>query len=232
VAPAITEEELPDFEALRQLLRELAEWNEKGLIQSARVICNERITDATADMESPTETVYLTDPRALAGDRIPLAILLESEEALPYPKIGHVTKRSETERVDEILALPKLSQTLNRGSRYEFVVLAKKRDRDAFALTKILRSLGADCTLLHESAEEWQFVKALLGAQTVLLCGDVKIPTGEQAKFAQQVLRAAGGAIVQLGENPNLPDQVADLILPEGISMTVLKQIQCKTEEK
>ena len=53
----------------------------------------------------------------------------------------------------------------------------------------------------------------------------------EQVQFARQVLKLAGGHVVQLHENADLPNDFADQVLQDGISMEYLRQIQLNFEK-
>ena len=230
VAPAIGKDGLVVFDALRALLKELAEFCRQGDIQSVRVLCEERITDAVAQMVTDALTSHLTDADALAGDRLPLAILFESVSMLPYPEIGYVTEKEAPMTASVTVQLPKLSNTLNRTDRYRVVLIGKPADRDSIALSKKIRDHGADCVRLCDTASEFVLCAEIIGAQLVLLCGDVDLPDGDQLTFARRVLREAGGMVIQLGENVNLHPNFADHILFDGLGEAILTQIAGETD--
>ncbi|MBR7098211.1 MAG: hypothetical protein IKC59_02255 [Clostridia bacterium] len=230
VAPALGKDGLVDFDALRALLKELDEFCRQGDIQSVRILCAERITDAITQMETDALTSHLTDADALVGDRLPLAILFEATALLPYPVIGYVTEKEAPTTEPSIIQLPKLSSTLNRTDRYCVVLIAKSADRNAIALSKIIRDHGADCVRLCDSVPEFVLCRELLAAQLVILCGAVALPNGDQLSFARRVLKEAGGTVIQLGENGNLPQNFADHVLPNGICESNFTQIAGETD--
>ena len=232
ITPLLDGSGYPDFQALRALLKELRELHKQGVISAARVLSNQRLTDAVLQMETDDLTFHLTDPRALVGDALPLAIVLEAGADLPYDKIGYVKKQIVSPHEDNPVPLPILSQTLNRGEAYEVLILAKAGDTDSLMLARLLRGYGADCTLLHDpKALYYELSRQMMHAQAVFVCGEVEIPVGAQISFARDVLRSAGGTVIQLGNNPKLPDLFADQILFDGISRSVLMNIQSKNEK-
>lgn len=230
VAPAVGKNGLVDFDALRALLKELSEFCRQGDIQSVRVLCAERITDAIVKMETDALTSHLTDADALVGDRLPLAILFEASSMLPYPMIGYVSEKEAATEEPSVFQFPKLSETLNRTDRYRVVLIGKATDHDTIALAKIIREHGADCIRLSDTAPEFVLCNELLGAQLVLLCGEVDLPLGDQLLFARRVLKEAGGSVIQLRENVNLPQNFADHVLFNGISKAILTPIAEETD--
>ena len=231
VTPALGKDGLPDFNALRSLLKELAEFCRQGDIQSFRVVCNERITDVAALMETSALTCHLTNPEALVGGKLPLAILLEASCLLPYGNVGYVTDRQPESVLTEEIRLPKLTEALNRGDRYEVVIFSKQKDVGAAALAQYLRKMGVVCTRQDETVSESLLSRAVLGAQILFLCGDVTIPQGGQTEFALRVLREAGGIVLQLGKSANSVSDHADHTLPDGISGEILMQIAMETDD-
>lgn len=228
ISPALDDNGLPDFEALRSLLRELTEFCQQGNILSTRVLCNQSILDTVSKMETRAFTYHLTDATTLTGEAIPLAILLETSALLPYRRIGYVKEQNLPTVQESNLQLPKLSDTLNRGEQYEALILSKQGDIDAFSLSRFLSSQGIQCQRMDETASEEQISRAFLHAQVVLLCGAVMLPMGKQIRFARQVLRNAGGAIYQLGENNSLPSDLADRILSNGIAKSLFDDLETK----
>ena len=231
VEPSFTANGLPDFAALRKLLKELSHYHEQGLIQSARVFSNQSLADALAEMETKLLTYSLNDPQTLTEEALPLAILLEADAGLPYRAIGSVKPREDTVAPSAELTLPSLENVFNHGGCSEAVIFSERADVDAVILSSILRSMEIRCSLLDEFASEKSFAKALMNAQIAFICGEAKIPMNEQMQFARQVLKMAGGVVLQLGENPHLSTDFADYVLPDGISSEVLQQIAPKIEK-
>ncbi len=231
ISPVFDQNGLPDFNALRALLRELAEFCRQGDLHSVRILANQRLTDAMVEMETDALTFHLTDHSALVGDALPLAILFESSALLPYPCVGYVKDRVASASEDSAFSLPNFNDVLNRGEEYEVLILSKQNDLGAAALAQLVRNAGARCARLNETAAESQIARAMLTAQAVFLCGDVAIPTGKQITFARRVLRAAGGAVLQLGSNENLSEDFADHCFPNGVPKTLFAYFGKKNEK-
>ena len=231
ISPIFDANGLPDFHALRALLRELAEFCRQGDLHSVRILANQRLTDAMVEMETDTLTFHLTDHNALVGEALPLAILFESSALLPYPCVGYVKDRVPSTSEDLTFSLPNFEDVLNRGEEYEVLILSKQNDLGAAAFEQLVRGAGAQCTRLDETTTESQLARAMLSAQVMFLCGNVSIPMGKQTVFARRVLRAAGGTVLQLGSNENLPENFADHCFPYGISKTLFASFAKKNEK-
>ena len=230
VSPVTDENGLPNFDALRQMIRELKEFCNRGIIKSARVLCNERITDAVEAMETDKFSFHLTDGAALTGAEIPMAIILESAEKLPYSVIGYVTARENVTSESTSVKVPAFEETINRGDSYEILILSGETDMDAVNLARILQSKGANCVTLFDTTPNGVIARAMMGAQLVILCGDYTPDISEQISFACRVLREAGGRILRLKRTANLPDEIADFSLSEGLSSDLLAQIALQCE--
>ena len=228
VAPVFTERGIPDFNALRQLLKELSLYREKGTVQGFGLVCGESVLDALVAMETDELTFHLTDQASLVGEPIPLAILLLSNESLPYHEIGYVKQKEPKSQHVLPQRLPKNHEAFNQGEEYEILIVAKPTDRDAICFSKILNAMGFFCTLMSENASEEQFAKQMMNSQIVFLCGDVALPISDRVRFAVHVIQLAGGAVLQLGTNENAIADLADQRLLNGISMDILQQIFAK----
>jgi len=230
VAPIVNEDGLPDFDALRKMIRELASFCSQGYVESVRVLCNERITDAVQLMETDKLTCRLTDGAALSGAELPLAILLETSAKLPYKVIGQVTDRAVTEVPSSSVQIPAFESTLNRGDSYEILILSKQNDVDAINLSRILNSRGARCANLFDTTPDGIVARAIMRAQLVILCGEYPTCVDEQISFAVRVLHEAGGSILRVGNQRKLSCDIADFVLPRGISEDILSQIAAQSE--
>ncbi len=230
VSPITDEDGLPDFDALRKMIRELAEFCKQGVIRSVRVLCNERITDAVEAMETDTLSFHLTDGAALTGEEIPLAILIESAEKLPYATIGYVTARENAAAEAPSIPIPLFEEALNRGDCYEILILSEQTDVDAFNLSRILGSRGANCINLFDTTPNGIVARAMMSAQLVILCGEYAPEDSEQISFASRVLHEAGGLILRLGSDAKSSPDLADFTLSDGISSDLLAQISLQSQ--
>ena len=225
VSPVTEQNGLPNFDALRNMIRELSELCKQGSIKSVRVLCNARITDAVQDMETDHLTFHLTDGAALAGEEIPLAILLESGDTLPFTVIGSVTKEKDSKKDAFSPYLPVLEETLNRGDAYEVLILSKQTDVDALNLTRILEHRGARCTNLFDSTPDGIVARAIMVSQLVILCGEYAPVINEQTSFAIRVLHEAGGRMLRIGNHSKITPDLADFTLENGITEEILSRI-------
>ena len=225
VSPVMDQNGLPNFDTLRRMIQDLSECCKQGSVKSVRVLCNERITDAVQAMETDPLTFHLTNGAALVGERIPLAIILESDDTLPFTAIGTVTERENWKNDECSLRLPVLSETLNRGDFYEVLILSNQTDVDALNLVRILTHKGAHCTHLFESTPNNIVARAMMGAQLVILCGDCTPAPNEQTSFALRVLHEAGGIVLRVGDCTEITPDMVDFTLKEGISVEILSQI-------
>lgn len=216
VTPLLANDNIPDFKALRHLLSTLSELNRRGEIKSARVLCGESLTDAVQALSKNGLTCHFTDRASVGRDALPLAILLESSENLPFAKIGTVAE--ETISVEEIEpTLPSLENTLNKGDRYEAVLFAKEGDTHAETLAAILSDLDVQCAILSPSASESDLVRAVLTAQLLILCKDATLPRTPAVSFALNSLTAAQGAVVSLND-ADIPDFCPVIRMENGFS--------------
>jgi hypothetical protein len=207
------------------MIREMSELCKQGEIRSVRVLSQERITDAVELMETADLTFRLTDGAALSGGKIPLAILLESSAKLPYTSIGCVTAREPSVSEPSAPRIPVLTEALNRGDRYEILVLSEQTDVDAINLSRILRSHSVNCVSLFDTGPIGPVARAILNAQLVILCGEYAPTDNEQISFAIRVLHEAGGMILRVGNRRDIPSDIADFTLSKGLPEDILAQI-------
>ncbi len=223
VAPLFTGDNLPDFKALRHLLSTLSELNARGAIKSARVLCGESLTDAVLALSKNGLSCHFTDRASVGRDALPLAILLESSEKLPFVKIGTVAEEEASAEEAEAV-LPCLANALNKGEQYEAVLFAQQNDAHAETLAAVLSDLNVQCTVLTPSASESDLVRASLTAQLLILCKGATLPKTPSVRFALQTLTAAQGAVVSLNGG-DLPGFCPVIRLENGFSSQNLAQM-------
>ncbi len=205
VSPLLATDELPDFSALRHLLATIAELNKKGAIKSARVLCGEILTDAVLSLSENGLTCHFSDRASVGREALPLAILLESAEALPFVKIGSVVETSSVHEEVPAPVLPCLSDALNKGEQYEAILFAAPEDAHAKSLAAILGEMGVLCAVLTPSTAESELVRATLTAQLLILCPNASLPSSPAVRFALKTLTDAKGVILSLcgGDRPD-----------------------------
>ncbi|MBE6634218.1 MAG: hypothetical protein E7620_07770 [Ruminococcaceae bacterium] len=225
VTPMIAEDGLPAFPALRQLLRDLEAWNRDGIVKSARVICDQTVTDALTEHSASGLTCKLTDPAVAVGEKLPLAILLEADRELPLAEIGKVEASVFRSEQAATYRLPKLSETLNAGERYGVTILASKGDTSAAILAEILCQRGADCRLFTEKDSVTAQAREILLSQITMLGRNYRIEENLQLQFALETQQKAGGCVIALGNNGDLSEKLCVLTLENGIEEDLLMRI-------
>ena len=225
VAPARTADGLPDFEALRQLLRELARLHAEGAIRSAKILSRESITDAMEHMSCEGLTCRLSDPEAIVGDTLPLAILLESDRPLPFQCIGEVAQTAFLSDEAQQITLPTLQKTLNAGETYEITVVAQTNDGAASTLIAYLESKGAQCTRLAPSSAPSELCRSILLSQLTLLGSGVTLPRHPSVTFALETQKNANGAVISFGDRGTIPESIPVYTFENGIKPDLLSQI-------
>lgn len=225
VAPAVGGDGLPDFALLRRLLTDLGAWHARGAIHSARVICGECLTDALASMSGGGRTARMTDPASLFGDQIPLAILLESGDQLPFSLVAEVIAAPE-EQADAQAALPPLTgESLIWSDPCEAVLVADRADSGARSLAARLTQHGFLCSVLDEDTAAGPLSRAILTARLVVLCGEASLPDDERVHFALNTQQAAGGLLLSVGARAELPPELPAIRYPDGIPEALFDRI-------
>ena len=205
---------LPDFAGLRAMLTDLAR-NVRPL--SARVLANEAVTDALRAMRTPTLSVRLSDRAVASEGRIALGMVLESEEELPFARIGTVAER-ETDPEEAVavpFAFPAGKGLIWRESP-EAVVLAASGDVDAEILAARLTDLGAAVSRFT-GAEAGPLSRSMLTASAVFVCPGATWPDDPRVELARQTMERDGGVLLSLGETDSLPETVPHRHFPAGI---------------
>ncbi len=94
ISPATTPDGLPDFSDLRRLLTLLTALRRGGILQSARVICHEEITDAIHAMTSPTLGCLTSGKELFSAGAFPVGVLIETNQRIDATRIGETTSRN------------------------------------------------------------------------------------------------------------------------------------------
>ncbi len=197
VSPALDPDGLPDFSALRQLLHQIAKFANEGKILACRVLAGEAITDGIRKM-SNTHTCVLSDKTVAAEGKIPLCILLESEESLPLHCIGkvHPYKRLPKPQTN----IPERTDLI-ACKKPDVVIVSSLTDNNAMALAALLEDRGAHVSLFTApDAEAAALSRAMMTTQVLILCPNAKLPQTKQTDFALDTLRRAGGILLSLSK--------------------------------
>ncbi len=219
VSPKLDQDGLPDFSALRQMLVQIAKLVNEGKILSARTLVGEAVTDGIRKM-SDTHTCVLSNKGIAAEGKLPLCILIESEEDLPLCFVGkvHPYNRPASETVEirertDIVAC----------ERPDIVIVSNLLDSNAMALAAFLEERGAHVSLFAEPEKDAvSLSRAILTTQTLILCSDVKLPETKQMAFALDSCRRAGGIFLSLSKTAAYEGFIP---LKNGIDAEILKKI-------
>ncbi len=209
ITPAWKADGILDFDALRSLLNTLTEWSRAGSISAAYAFAGRTVTDALCEMRGAF-ACRLEDPKLAAGDALPLAILLESDASLPLSSIGTVVQAAR----ENAIKLPD-AESLVWSEAPEILVIRRRTDRDAEALAGILSECGCHAVCLSDE-EEGPLSRALLTAQTVILCSDAALPESERMQFARKVAKESGCRLLSFNKEKDSP---ADFLpIPGGLN--------------
>ena len=219
LSPALDKNGLPDFVALRQMLTQIAKFANEEKISACRVLAGESITDGIRKM-SHTLTCVLAENTIAFEGKLPLCILIESEQALPLSCIGKVRPCNCAPR--ETIAIPKHTDLI-ACDKPEIVIVSSLRDNNAMALAALLEARGAHVSFFALSKEnEPAISRAILTTQTLILCSNMKLPETAQMQFALDTLKRAGGILLSLSKN-SVPEGF--ISLKNGIDEEILQKI-------
>lgn len=218
-----------DFASLRDLLRTVATLREKGILKSARILCNESVTQGLRHLSTDRLFCYLTSSIFACEEALPLAFLLETTRPIQAKRVGTVMQR-ENARPTPATEAPTLGNSLIWAPKPSVVIVSKKGDVAAEILCARLLECGADARLFSDAeVDANRLSRALLGAQTLILCAKAELSENEHLQFAAAVFTQAGGATLLVGGAKT--DVISGAIaLPEGIDAKTLACI-CKNRE-
>ncbi len=222
VALEMDENGLPQFEALRALLRELSLQGGRHTILSASLLSEESATDGLARMTGNGFTCRLTDAATISGDQISSALLLESGEELPFRKIGKVISDETKKKVQEEIDLPSARNALNYGERAQVTLIANREDSAAGVLAAVLERKGARCERFDPCADTSLVARSILHSQLTVLAANATLPMEERIEFALRVQSEAGGSVLSFSKNAVLPEDIRVQSLEKGIDESVL----------
>jgi hypothetical protein len=199
------------------MLEKIAKLANEGKILSARTLVGEAVTDGIRKM-SHTHTCILSNKSIAAEGKLPLCILIESEEDLPFAFVGKV-QSYQVPSCDEV-ELPERTELI-ACERPDVVIVSTLADSNAMALAAFLGEQGAAVTLITD-VNSIALPRAILTTQTLILCQGVKLPDSKQLAFAMDTLRRAGGFFLSLSKNTAMEGFIS---LKNGIDAKILKKI-------
>ena len=215
---------LPRFSNLRKDLEYVADLRRRGVLYSARILCGESLTDGLKAMAKNGLTCRIRNSKLVSEDTQLMALLLETGVGIPaIPVGGVVTEASETVRKELPQDLPARITSLVWSETPEIVILCAPKDHEARRLAAALLKKGANVHCFEDyTTEAYRLSRSILGAQTLILCGNARIPKTPQVLFAVETLKNAGGYVISVGKNG---DKNQPLFFPEGLSEENLTQI-------
>ena len=149
-----------------------------------------------------------------------MCILIESEEVLPFCRIGKVHPFRRLPKAE--IEIPERTDLI-ACEKPDVVIISSLTDNNAMALAAFLEERGAHVSLFTNSHEDAAALsRALLTAQTCILCSNVKLPKTKQMDFAMETLRRAGGILLSLSKT-GAPEGFVSL--KNGIDEEILKKI-------
>ena len=226
IMPQLQGNGLPTFSELRKLLAFLSDLKKRNLLQSARILCREAITDGLSQMRTKALSCRFTGDVWAAQGAVPMAILLESSEPLAQLKqVARVVKRAEvTDDADDAVLPP--TTRLIISDHATVTVVARKEDLEARKLCVLLKKGGASVTelCLSPSLSSDLLAQAIFSAGTLILCRNVELPETPEVAFAVDTLVRGGGRILLPGRQK--PDErIGGIALKNGLSKKMLDQI-------
>lgn len=210
---------LPVFSRLKEKLSLLSHLNEDFLICAARVLVGESVIEGLEKMSTSLTYVPEEDLDAL-GEKLPLAILIESTARLPLPAVGRTVAR-ENSYEEELPAVRPPRDSLIVSDRPELVLLATPEDRDAETLLSHLSERGAHARLFRVAENTDPLARALLTSHALILCKGAYPKSDPALGFAIETLLRAGGSILALYEC----EDATVLSLPDGIPAAILETL-------
>lgn len=221
LSPRMYENGLPDFNSLREMMDTLVSLAKKKAILSYSPLCFESITDGIRSM-SKQYTCRITDPTVASEGKLPIGILIESCDTLPYRCVG-ITVEKKTSAAESPVTVPQ-KESLIWSPSPQVVIVAAATDTDAQILAKALEKNGC-CIHAFSSntTNDAALSRAILGAQTLILCGSATIPVSERMSFALSTFRQAGGLCLSVGAGNHHTDGFFSL--KTGIDKSLLEKI-------
>ncbi len=226
VMPQLQQDGLPNFYELRNLLSYLADLRNRHVLQSARILCRESITDALIQMRTDALSCRFVGDTWAAQGKLPLAILLETTEPLTHGKqVARIVKRADVLSEKEDFELPP-TEPLIRSKNTTVTVVSNKGDCEARKLSHYLTLRGAtvNAITLTKVLSLDLLAESIFSSQTLIICRDISLPHSAQVDFAVDSLVRGGGRILfPLRKNPD--DSIGGIALEKGLNEKMIDQI-------
>ena len=228
VMPEYTENGIPDFDRLRELLSWLESTAKTGTFKSARVLCRQTLSQALQEMSTDELTCIPCADVSVDTNILRLAILLETEEELQLRPVATVSEAQPQEIEDPAHESLSEEECMIFGDRQQVVLLANPEDRDAQVLSHQLAMRGAAVLSVAPDYSPEKLASALLQSQTLIVCKNVTLPTDNRfLQFALDTLSRANGNILSF--ETVTPAKIKNVIsIQNGISEEILDQIAKK----
>lgn len=220
VLPEIDNDGLPSFSALRRLLTQIFQWKQSGILVSARVLCNESVTDAVRRMEKNGRYCYIQNHVLVCQEALPLALLVESTAPIDATRVGEVRERDKV--VSDIPLLPTRERHLVWSERPRVALIAASRDTAVLSVAALMADTGAEVSLLYpDEMPSGPLSSAILSSSAAVFFGRVTLPGCEEIRFALDTMRRAGGIRIGVGK---VTEQV-DVIFKDGLNAENIARI-------
>ena len=219
VSPEFNSDGLPNFSALRQMLSQIVSFANEEKILSCRTLTGESITKGIRKM-SHTHTCVVSNESLNTKEKLPLCILIESDQELPFCCIGKVHPYKRLPKA--VLDIPERTDLI-ACEKPEIVMVSYACDNDAMALATLLEERGAHVSLFtNPTAQKVALSRAILTTQTLILCPNARLPQSKEMDFALDTLHRAGGIFLSLSKNITPEGFIP---LKKGIDEEILEKI-------
>lgn len=219
---------IPHADLLRTFLRDLTARSRNHSIVSARILCNESITDGLLKMNRNGLYCRMENDSIASHGALPIGVLIECKNPIPgMQPIGTVELREEVESESveaEVLEAP---ASMIWSDQTEFVIFSPVNDVNAQILDHIITQKGGNVHRFENNSVNFgAFSRSLLGAHVLIVCGNIDIPNTEYVQFALDTMTRAGGMCWSVGRTDDkseipgfvtfrkaIPEELLDRIL-------------------
>ena len=228
ITPDLQTNGLPDFASLRTLLEFVASLRKRNILQSAKILCRESVTDGILSMSTDSHACFITGEAVVSDGALPLAILLETTESIPAKQVGTVMHRNNPVSAPVFPAVPK-RKSLIWSEKPRVTIISKMQDTAAQMLAARLVEKGAEVARFCDDPERSDpLSRSILSSQTLIVCEKVTLPQTPRIRFALNTFTRAGGNILLAG-SAKWDENTSAIAFPQGFSEKILDQI-CQTK--
>ena len=217
----------PDFAEIRKCLSMVSELRRRGVLQSAKILCNQSLTQGLEEMGVDGIRCHVQNMEIIAEDREYFSVLLETTQVIPAIYLGRTEKTEK--QAFEGSALTPCSVQHVWAEQPEIVILSKPGDPAVDALVSELEKEGAHVQAFSDAPSNANaFSRALLGSHVLILGKKAEIAKGDAVEFAYQTFRTAQGKVISMDDGESSD---ADFFFPKGFAKADILKI-CSIEEK